>query len=69
MRVYYGLGRLLSKLSKAQSSGKFREQHNNQREDVRTAAIGALSYNKNRWLTLDRTTTDMIRELNGLSVT
>jgi hypothetical protein len=27
LRVYYGLDLLLSKLSKAQSSGKFREQH------------------------------------------
>ncbi len=27
MRVYYGLDLLLSKLSKAQSNGKFRERH------------------------------------------
>jgi hypothetical protein len=28
-RVYYGLDLLLSKLSKAQSNGKFRERNNN----------------------------------------
>jgi hypothetical protein len=27
LRVYHGQGRLLSKLSKAQSNGKFRERH------------------------------------------
>jgi hypothetical protein len=36
LQVYYGLDLLLSKLSKAQSNGKFRERNNDIVRDVRS---------------------------------